>query len=92
MVFDRLIKALLAVIAAALWANALALWIGPRAATASAANVIKAQQFVVVDEAGNERATLSALSGDSTELRLRAAGEKKDGITLRHCQIITARI
>ena len=82
-IVDWLTKVLLVLIAAAVWANALALWTGARAATAAAPNVIKAQQFIVVDQNGNERATLGlSFLSQSPELRLRAEGEEKDGVHL----------
>lgn len=83
MSFDRLTKVLLALIGVALSANALALWTGPRRATADAPNVIRAQRFVVVDETGKELATLGqSPTRGATELRLRAEGEGKDGLSL----------
>jgi hypothetical protein len=80
-VFDRLTKALLALIGVALSANALALWIGPRAATADVPNILRARQFLLVDEKGNELGSLGlSLLAGATELRLRAPGEDKDGV------------
>lgn len=84
MSFDQITKVLLAFIAAAMWANALAIWTGPRAATAAAPNVIRAQQFVVVDKNGKDRAVLGveALWGESPELRL-LNDDGKNGINLQ---------
>ena len=67
---------------AGLWANALALWTGPPVATAAASNVIRAEQFVVVDKNGKDRAILGLEAGKSPELRL-LNEDGTNGVNLR---------
>lgn len=84
MILDRFTKGLLVVLIAGVWANALALWTGPKPATAAAPKVIRAEQFVVVDKNGKDRAVLGveALSRESPELRL-LKEDGTNGVNLR---------
>lgn len=84
MLLDRFTKGLLAVLTAGLWANAIALWASPPAATAAASNIIRAEQFIVVDNNGKERAVLGldAVFGKTPELRL-LNEDGTNGVNLR---------